>query len=236
MLLHSDVSESFDRERKDVLFWQVLFLRHLHTSKMRFLQTMNLQPFAYQQITPKIASWFNQFGICLSVAAPGFPPPAPAEAAAGGAFASTTTVHYHRRTPRSRPALVSSIAADSPAAPAAAAKNFQEKLPEVKDAENTASDLFRIGAYILGRRQKWLQCIIEMCIILSHRWTSVVDGQRLNNGRSLRRSHSESNLAKICLSQGFPVGNCIWKPRDKENQNENYAGENYYGGLKLSCP
>ena len=66
MLLHSDVSESFDRERKDVLFGQVLFLRHLHTSKMRFLQTMNLQPFAYQQITPKIASWFNQFGICLS--------------------------------------------------------------------------------------------------------------------------------------------------------------------------
>ena len=32
----------------------------------------------------------------------------------------------------------------------------QEKLPEVKDAENIASDLFRIGACILGRQQKWL--------------------------------------------------------------------------------
>ena len=32
-----------------------------------------------------------------------------------------------------------------------------------KDAENNASDLFRIDACILGRQQKWPQCIIQMC-------------------------------------------------------------------------
>ena len=36
------------------------------------------------------------------------------------------------------------------------------KTSRSEDAKNIASDLFRTGACISGRQQKWLQCIIQM--------------------------------------------------------------------------
>ena len=88
-----------------------------------------------------------------------------------------------------------------------------------EDAKNIASDLFRTGACISGRQQKWLQCIIQMFSWLMNRdrWISVADCQYLNSekvfGDFFWESHS--NLDRIYLSQGF--GNYFWKPWDKES-------------------
>ena len=87
----------------------------------------------------------------------------------------------------------------------------QEKLPEVKDAQNIASDLFKIGACILGRQQKWLQCIIQMCS-----WLVTVEPQLQTVNvlivgevfcNSLENSLESARLARIYLSEGF--GNCF---------------------------
>ena len=70
----------------------------------------------------------------------------------------------------------------------------QEKLPEVKDAQNIASDLFKIGACILGRQQKWLQCIIQMCswlVTVEPQLQTVSDCQCFNGGESLLQLFGE---------------------------------------------
>ena len=93
------------------------------------------------------------------------------------------------------------------------------KTSRSEDAKNIASDLFRTGACISGRQQKWLQCIIQMFswFMNRDRWISVADCQYLNSekvfGDFFWESHS--NLARIYLSQGF--GNYFWKPWDKES-------------------
>ena len=44
-----------------------------------------------------------------------------------------------------------------------------------EDAKNIASDLFRTGACISGRQQKWLQCIIQMFSWFNIGWIVTVE-------------------------------------------------------------